>query len=61
MYSAKDIALKDIDKHLKETYGKDFRKYSIYSKYLDTKENIELNRKIRVLKSSALFFVFYLD
>ena len=51
MYSAKDIALKDIDKHLKETYGKDFRKYSIYSKYLDTKENIELNRKIRVLKS----------
>jgi len=51
MYSAKDIALKDIDKYLKETYGKDFRKYSIYSKYLDTKENIELNRTIRVLKS----------
>ena len=44
MCSAKKIALKDIDDHLKSVYGDRYKICAIYSKHLDTKEIDFLNR-----------------
>ena len=44
MCLAKKTALKDIDDHLKRIYGDDYKRCSIYSKHLDTKEIDFLNR-----------------
>ena len=46
MYSARKTAMRDIDEHLRKTFGEDFREHTIYSKHLDTKENRRLNRLI---------------
>ena len=44
MSSAKKIALKDIDDHLKSVYGDSYKTYTIHSRHLDTKEIDFLNR-----------------
>jgi hypothetical protein len=44
MDTARKTAMRDIDEHLRETFGEDFREHTIYSKHLDTKENRMLNR-----------------